>query len=521
MSGFAACAPRGSRSQRVGTLARGETAEILRRGGETLQIDAVDQRIIASLVADARASYAEIGARVSLSAPAVKRRVDRLRPAGVIRGFTAVVDPAARRLDHRGVRRALLHRPHHAGPDRRGRPAAPRGGRRLHGLRRGRRAGAPAGRRHRPPGAGAGAAARRAVRHLHPQHDRAVPAGRVADGRAAPADRPRRAGNRRGRAARPSPHDTAVLAAPPARRSPPRSCFSPAVRPTPAPPPPARADPGDRRPRSGCVAFDSCDDALADLRRPPRSTSARAASAATACRTATGAPAAAGARPAGGRRPRRAAPAGRRRLLRHQHARGGRRRARPGQDRRPADRHRQPGRAAGGRRGAAATVTGTLDLADRRATSRRWGAQPAARRRPRAGAGPTAATAGYRRPTIADADRADRLEPGRGCCSSTCPARPGCSAGTAIDGSLVDARQVGAHRPGRGALHAADRVPRSRARRSDAQAHRRQPAGHRQAPTRRDWLPRLRRSPTGGTTDQGQVDCGRSAGRRRTPAPRW
>lgn len=60
-----------------------------------MQIDDVDQRIIASLVADARASYADIGARVSLSAPAVKRRVDRLRAAGVIQGFTAVIDPAA------------------------------------------------------------------------------------------------------------------------------------------------------------------------------------------------------------------------------------------------------------------------------------------------------------------------------------------------------------------------------------------------------------------------------------------
>ncbi|MFI2661979.1 Lrp/AsnC family transcriptional regulator [Micromonospora carbonacea] len=60
-----------------------------------MQIDAVDQRIIALLVADARASYADVGSRVSLSAPAVKRRVDRLRAAGVIRGFTAVVDPAA------------------------------------------------------------------------------------------------------------------------------------------------------------------------------------------------------------------------------------------------------------------------------------------------------------------------------------------------------------------------------------------------------------------------------------------
>jgi DNA-binding Lrp family transcriptional regulator len=58
-------------------------------------MDDLDKQIIAVLVADARSSYAEIGAVVSLSAPAVKRRVDRLRAAGVIRGFTAVVDPAA------------------------------------------------------------------------------------------------------------------------------------------------------------------------------------------------------------------------------------------------------------------------------------------------------------------------------------------------------------------------------------------------------------------------------------------
>jgi DNA-binding Lrp family transcriptional regulator len=58
-------------------------------------MDAVDQRIIALLVADARASFAEIGSKVALSAPAVKRRVDRLRSSGVIKGFTAVIDPAA------------------------------------------------------------------------------------------------------------------------------------------------------------------------------------------------------------------------------------------------------------------------------------------------------------------------------------------------------------------------------------------------------------------------------------------
>ena len=60
-----------------------------------MRIDETDQRIVALLIEDARSSYAEIGAAVSLSAPAGRRRVDRLRAAGVIRGYTAIVDPAA------------------------------------------------------------------------------------------------------------------------------------------------------------------------------------------------------------------------------------------------------------------------------------------------------------------------------------------------------------------------------------------------------------------------------------------
>jgi DNA-binding Lrp family transcriptional regulator len=60
-----------------------------------LQLDETDHAIIAALMADARSSFAEIGQAVSLSAPAVKRRVDRLRAAGVIKSFTTVVDPAA------------------------------------------------------------------------------------------------------------------------------------------------------------------------------------------------------------------------------------------------------------------------------------------------------------------------------------------------------------------------------------------------------------------------------------------
>jgi DNA-binding Lrp family transcriptional regulator len=58
-------------------------------------LDDIDQQIVALLREDARASFAEIGASVGLSAPAVKRRVDRLRTSGVITGYAAVVDPSA------------------------------------------------------------------------------------------------------------------------------------------------------------------------------------------------------------------------------------------------------------------------------------------------------------------------------------------------------------------------------------------------------------------------------------------
>src|SRR5262249_59353888 len=56
--------------------------------------DELDRRILRALVQDARASYAEIGAMVGLSAPAVKRRVDRLRSVGAITGFSARLSPA-------------------------------------------------------------------------------------------------------------------------------------------------------------------------------------------------------------------------------------------------------------------------------------------------------------------------------------------------------------------------------------------------------------------------------------------
>ncbi|MFC7624715.1 Lrp/AsnC family transcriptional regulator [Microlunatus sp. GCM10028923] len=58
-------------------------------------MDGLDEQIIHRLVGHARATFAEIGAEVGLSAPAVKRRVDRLVADGTIAGFTAMIDPAA------------------------------------------------------------------------------------------------------------------------------------------------------------------------------------------------------------------------------------------------------------------------------------------------------------------------------------------------------------------------------------------------------------------------------------------
>src|SRR3954466_8503583 len=56
-------------------------------------MDDVDRQIVALLREDARRSFQSIGMRVPRSAAAVKRRVDRLEADGVIRGYSAQVDP--------------------------------------------------------------------------------------------------------------------------------------------------------------------------------------------------------------------------------------------------------------------------------------------------------------------------------------------------------------------------------------------------------------------------------------------
>jgi Lrp/AsnC family leucine-responsive transcriptional regulator len=57
--------------------------------------DATDARLLDELQANARLSNAELGRRVSLSAPAVAERLRRLERDGVIGGYHAEVDPPA------------------------------------------------------------------------------------------------------------------------------------------------------------------------------------------------------------------------------------------------------------------------------------------------------------------------------------------------------------------------------------------------------------------------------------------
>jgi Lrp/AsnC family leucine-responsive transcriptional regulator len=64
-------------------------------------MDATDSEILRLLSSDGRLSWRDLGAAVGLSANAAAERVRRMRRAGVITRFAAVIDPAAggRRLE--------------------------------------------------------------------------------------------------------------------------------------------------------------------------------------------------------------------------------------------------------------------------------------------------------------------------------------------------------------------------------------------------------------------------------------
>jgi DNA-binding Lrp family transcriptional regulator len=60
---------------------------------ELPEIDAIDRRILAELMADGRMTNVELARRAGISAPPCLRRVRRLEEAGIIRGYHADIDP--------------------------------------------------------------------------------------------------------------------------------------------------------------------------------------------------------------------------------------------------------------------------------------------------------------------------------------------------------------------------------------------------------------------------------------------
>ncbi len=74
------------------------------------RLDQTDERILAELADHARATFAEIGQRVNLSAPAVKRRVDRMLDDGGDPQLHHRRRPQRNRLEHRGLRAGVLSR---------------------------------------------------------------------------------------------------------------------------------------------------------------------------------------------------------------------------------------------------------------------------------------------------------------------------------------------------------------------------------------------------------------------------
>jgi len=67
---------------------------------DTVDLDDFDRKIIAVLRSDGRITVTDLAARIGLSKTPCQVRLRRLTDAGVIRGFTALVDLAKLGLDH-------------------------------------------------------------------------------------------------------------------------------------------------------------------------------------------------------------------------------------------------------------------------------------------------------------------------------------------------------------------------------------------------------------------------------------
>ena len=77
------------------TSAPGSRALTPRTEPAKLVVDDIDRLLIRELIADGRATLSNLAEKASLSVSAVQSRVRRLEARGVIRGYTADVDPEA------------------------------------------------------------------------------------------------------------------------------------------------------------------------------------------------------------------------------------------------------------------------------------------------------------------------------------------------------------------------------------------------------------------------------------------
>ncbi|MFB6531771.1 Lrp/AsnC family transcriptional regulator [Streptomyces sp. NPDC056399] len=71
-------------------------------------MDALDRKILTELQLDGRLTITELAARVKLSVPPCHRRLRDLEREGAIRGYRAIVDPAAIGLDFEALVFATL-----------------------------------------------------------------------------------------------------------------------------------------------------------------------------------------------------------------------------------------------------------------------------------------------------------------------------------------------------------------------------------------------------------------------------
>ena len=81
-----------------------------------MDFDDLDRKVLAKLMTEARISWAELAQHLGLSAPAAADRVRRLEERGIVKGYSARLDPEALGLPLTALVAVTLDRPSHRLP---------------------------------------------------------------------------------------------------------------------------------------------------------------------------------------------------------------------------------------------------------------------------------------------------------------------------------------------------------------------------------------------------------------------